>query len=84
MNHLVSLSQNENGEDLTADWDGNPVPRVWHLLWNTGGSPSLFCSGEVFGCGEGNAIGETKSVALGGINCPSCLSMIKEIKAVKL
>ncbi|PHR57915.1 MAG: hypothetical protein COA43_11090 [Robiginitomaculum sp.] len=72
-NSLVKIIADEDGEVIE-----NPK---WHLAWNYAGSPAAFCTGEVFGYGEGNAVFEQKN---GRITCPLCLDMVRSIKAVKL
>lgn len=70
---------------LSIDEDGMEVenPR-WCLVFDSMGTPTTFCTGEVWGSGEGNAVGEEKLVLRGGITCRECLIKIKEIKAVRL
>lgn len=69
---------------ITADEDGDEIPNApWCLSVSIGGSPSAFCTMQVYGYGEGSAKFETKS-AVRGITCPDCIAKIKEIKAVRL
>lgn len=65
--------------------DGDTVddPK-WCYSFEVSGSSVTLCSGEVFGYGEGNAEYKTKVVAKGGITCNDCLSIIREIKSIKL
>ena len=74
-NSLVKLVINEDGEKTSQDW---------HLAMIAAGSMTLFCTGEFYGEGEGNARGVEKTVKRGGITCENCLGKIKEIKKVKL
>jgi hypothetical protein len=71
---------------LTIDEDGNSYPygETWHLVTPYADGNQIFCSGEYFGLGEGNARGKLKKVLKGGITCQNCLSKIKDIRAVKL
>ena len=73
MTHVVKLNINEDGGEINDP--------EWHLIVTWDGSPRTFCSGEVFGFGEGNARGDTKD---GQITCLKCIQQIKEIKAVRL
>ena len=83
-NTLVCLIMDDDGNDLTIDQDGNPTPKVWHLSWPDGGGDMVFCTGEFYGYGEGNARGEEKRVSRGGITCEDCRKQIMDIKGVKL
>jgi len=79
MSHeLVKITQDEDG--FTVDKN----EQVWCLGVVGGGSPMCFCSGQVYGVGEGAALFKVKFVVRGGITCPGCLSSIKEIKSIKL
>ena len=76
MNDLARIIIDDGGEE----GDG-----LWHLVQRRGGGePVIFCTGEVYGFGEGDARAEFKTTKRGGIECNHCLGMIKEIKAVKL
>lgn len=72
---LVKIIKDESGDHREPDW---------HLVVDYCDSPQTFCSGEVFGEGEGSAIYETKRRKRGGITSDLCLQRIAEIKAVKL
>lgn len=79
MSHeLVKILVRESGEAVL------PEDQVWCLSWSLAGAAATFCTGEVFGEGEGHAQYETKTVKRGGITCPVCLQTIKEIKSIKL
>lgn len=78
MNTLAKLYKNDDEELIP------PEDRKWCLVVVEAGSDALFCSGEVFGYGEGGAEAKIKTTARGGITCLKCLDKIKEIKAVKL
>lgn len=69
---------------LSVNEDGEPDTRGRHLVSDFGGSPTLFCTGEVFGHGEGYAEGAVRDVKRGGITCADCLDRIREIKAIRL
>jgi len=70
---------------ITFDEDGQKVDEpAWCLSVSGAGSTMCFCSGQVYGWGEGHAGFEEKEVYMGGITCGSCLSSIKEIKSIKL
>ncbi len=73
---------------LITDEDGDTAPDVWHLSWADAGSNSVFCTGEFYNVGgamgEGNAHGEEKTVARGGITCRDCYEQILQIKGVRL
>ena len=69
---------------IITDDSGDPRDPDWHLVVDYCGSPQTFCSGEVFGEGEGSATFETKRRKRGGITCDLCLARIAEIKAVRL
>jgi len=69
--------------------DTNGVPRdidrqYWHLVYHHGSGDQTLCEGEYFGGGESGCEFETKEVKRGGITCPNCLEIIKNMKAVKL
>ena len=78
MNELAMLTVNEDGDIVPHD------ERFWHLTDDHAGVVELFCTGEVFGEGEGDARAEVKQVQKGGITCPSCLQRIRYVKSVKL
>lgn len=69
---------------IITDEDGEAEVPDWHLVVDYGGSPQAFCSGQVFGDGEGAATYKTKRRQRGGITCERCLERIAEIKAVRL
>jgi len=71
---------------IFSDDDGVPYDKdeqFWHLVTRYGDADRTFCSGEVFGEGEGKATFQTKTVER-GITCPKCREYIKFIKSVKL
>lgn len=76
MANRVMLLTNEDKEEVED--------KVWCLIVDGGGAPMTFCTGEVFGFGEGEATYKTKTVKRGGITCERCIERIKSIKAVKL
>ena len=78
MNALVRLTRNEDMEEIPE------AEQKWCLLVERMGSGMTFCTGEVFGGGEGNALADTKRVKRGGITCKACLENIQEIKSVRL
>ena len=70
---------------LSSD-DGEPRDKhlqYWHWILTDTGNHTL-CEGEFFGYGESACEYEIKTVKRGGITCPKCLEIIKEIKAIKL
>lgn len=69
---------------LKTNEDGEPQQPFWHFVNEQGGSPSLLCTGEVFGQGEGSATFIEKTVIKAGITCPECLDHIMTIKKIKL
>lgn len=70
---------------LLIDEDGDADERnTWHLSVYFSGSPTLFCTGEVYGQGEGNAEGVERTRVRGGVTCEDCLNRIREIKAVRI
>lgn len=78
MNELVKL---------LSDDDGYEIPKSeqrWHLKIFASGSPMLLCTSEVYGVGEGAAVGVEKETIRGGITCDRCIRDIKRIKAVRL
>lgn len=76
MHTLVQLITDDDG-DLTHD-------NSWHWIMDLDGADRLLCNGHVFGEGESNAKYKLKNVKKGGITCGKCLSIIKEIKSIKL
>ena len=66
-----------------TDEDGEPMLPYWHFVQNIDARRSL-CGGLVFGYGEGSAEYVTKVRDRGGITCPACLGMIKQLKTVRL
>lgn len=73
MEQVVKILYNEDGEKEDS-------PK-WHWINTFGDSPRAFCTGEVFGYGEGSAVYKSKT---GKITCPHCIELIKRIKAIKL
>jgi len=69
---------------LTSDDGDKRENRVWCYVVNTDATNRTFCGGEAFGYGESSCEYKDKVVEKGGITCPKCLAMIREIKAVKL
>lgn len=70
---------------ILIDDDGTKVDKPkWCLVRDTCGSPATFCSGEVFGYGEGDAVYEQKTVERKGVTCPKCIEEIREIQKVIL
>ena len=78
MHKLVMITKNDDGEVVPLD------ERKWCLCVDKMGSPMALCTVEVFGYGEGDAVGQTKTVTRGGITCPQCREEIKAIKALRL
>jgi hypothetical protein len=80
MHTLVKLLINED-EDVQ-------MSNVWHFRTHAGGSYMLLCTGEVYDTeshqGEGYALAVEKTVQLGGITCPDCMDIIKNMKSIKL
>jgi len=76
MNHLVKVISDDEGYEVDN--------KVWHLATFGGGSPTVLCTSEVFGYGEGGAVVEEKEVKRGGITCDHCIEIIKKIKSVRL
>jgi len=78
MNHLVKI--------LSSD-SGDPRPKseqFWHYVHFPCGDPATLCQSEYYGPGQSGCDYEEKHTERGGITCPSCLGIIKEIKAIKL
>ena len=78
MHTIAKLTRNEDGQDIPKD------EQKWCLVYSFGDSDQLFCSSEVFGFAEGDAVAQIKQVKRGGITCLKCLQEIKTIKAIKL
>lgn len=72
---LVKITSNDDGDKIQ-----NPK---WHWIMTIDADRTL-CGGEAFGEGESNAKFKLKTLKKGGITCPLCLSIIKEIKAIEL
>lgn len=70
---VVKMITDDSGDDY---WNNH-----WHYISNWGDAPRVLCDGHVFGEGESSAEYETK---IGKVSCPSCIKIIKEMKAVKL
>lgn len=82
MQTILKMTRNEEGEK-------KPYGNLWHAGGTDGGVNSLLCSGEVFDeegsvDAEGFAKCISKEVPRGGITCPNCLAIIRQIKAIKL
>ena len=76
-NQLVKLITNDDGAVIDTPY--------WHLVSPVfQADPSLLCTGEFFGEGQSGCEYEEKTVIKGGVTCPQCLRIIKEIKSVKL
>lgn len=75
MPHLVMILSSDDGEKRDDP--------VWHLNYGRD-AERTFCEGEAFGIGESGCDYKTKVTKRGGITCPECLKMIKEIKAIRL
>lgn len=69
---------------LTADDGEKRDGQVWCLVQIRTGDPCTLCTGEFFGLGQSGCKFKAKTVDKGGITCPDCLSIIKELKALKL
>lgn len=69
---------------ILTDEDGEKVAPFWHLSVDWGDGNRTFCTGEVYGDGEGSATYKEKEAAKGGITCSKCLRQIREIKLIKL
>lgn len=54
----------------------------WHLSWDFDGTDRTFCGGEAYGFGESRARFEEKEN--GRVTCERCISLIKEIKSIKI
>ena len=78
MHEVVRITEDDDGE-LKNDSD------VWHLVdpGNRAG-PAALCTAEYFGEGESACIAYTRLVSRGGITCPTCLSILKKYKAIRL
>lgn len=72
---VVKFLTTDDGDEVTND--------DWHFVMEQDAERAL-CTGEVFGYGESAATYKDKTVASGGITCPACKKLLKEIKAVKL
>lgn len=71
---------------ITIDDDNDPVlfPK-WCIVFSENGCGRTLCTKEVYGYGEGNAVGEEKTLKrFPKDGCKKCLAKIKEIKAVRL
>ena len=68
---------------MITDDDGEPYgSSKWHYVATWGDTPRTLCEGHVFGgLGESQAEFQTRN---GRVTCEKCISIIKEIKAVKL
>lgn len=73
MPHVVKITHDDDGTKIDS-------PKWCYVIYTAGSEMSL-CEGQVFGMGEGAAKYETKE---GKITCPNCISIIKEIKSIKL
>jgi hypothetical protein len=77
---VVRFLTEENHDPYNRDKQASK-DKSWHYIWSPDGADRAICSGQVFGYGEADIEYETKE---GKITCPSCIAVIKMIKAIKL
>jgi hypothetical protein len=70
---VVKMITDDNSMPYTNDY--------WHYGQKWGDAPRILCDGHVYGFGESEAQFEEKK---GKITCPSCIAIIKRVKAIKL
>lgn len=78
MNKLVMLIQDDDEVEILKE------DRKWHVAHFSGGSPTVLCTSEVYGFGEGRAIAREKTTHRGGITCSECIAHVKKMKSIKL
>ncbi len=77
MNTLVKLLTDDDGAEIDE-------PKWCLSDPDIQGGHHILCCGSFYGAGESSATYETKEVKKGGIECETCLSIIKAYKRVRL
>lgn len=66
-------------ETVTAEPISLEDAKSWHLTTSQGDGGSTLC-GQVYA----DYLRDIKTMERGGITCPDCLSLLKELKSIKL
>lgn len=72
---------------LLIDEDGcEHTSKDWHLSYSMSGDPAVLCTGEFYGYGQGRVEQEGVDyiAKTGRVTCRKCISIIKDLKAVRL
>ena len=77
MNTLIKLLTDDDGTEIDE-------PKWCLVDSRDGDAPRVLCCGSAYGYGESSATYETKKVARGGIECKTCIGIIKAYKKVRL
>ena len=77
MNTLIKLLTDDDGSEIDEPrWClADPAARD---------APRVLCCGSAYGYGESSATYEIKEVVRGGIECKTCIGIIKTYKKVRL
>jgi hypothetical protein len=81
VNYLVKQLVDDDGEIVEKD------AQRWHLSGTFSGDAGMLCTGEFLddcAMSSAGATYEFKEVKRGGITCKKCLSIVADLKAVKL